>query len=149
MFDPSGIRLKHFAAHGGYAFVTGDEVILMEGFGRYFSTKAQAKKAARGHGLELHKDDSVSRTSWGEPYGPGPHFVLPDGRLVTMHRKGQKVRFFDEAGQQVGPEQPNVAPAHAAAYRAGWRSASPKMRAIEALAEIQEPELMGMTRRRK
>lgn len=49
------------------------------------------------------------------------HYRLPDGRLVTMRRLGQRVRFFNDAtGAQVGPEQSNVYPAVCAAAAAGW-----------------------------
>ena len=87
--------------------------------------------------------------TWGEPYGRGPHFILPDGTFVTMHRKVQKVRFFDKIGRQVGPEQSNVAPAMAAAYRAGWKTANPKLRSAEALARVQEPWLFGKGSKRR
>lgn len=59
---------------------------------------------------------------WGKPYGPGPHYVMRDGKEVTMYRKGQKVRFYDQRGNQVGPEQANVAPAVAYAHSQSWRS---------------------------
>lgn len=59
---------------------------------------------------------------WGSPYGPGPHYKTSDGKEVTMYRKGQKVRFYDRSGHQVGPEQSNVAPAVAFAHSQGWRS---------------------------
>jgi hypothetical protein len=39
-----------------------------------------------------------------------------------MHRKRQAVRFYDAKGEQVGPEQTNVAPAVASAIDAGWHS---------------------------
>jgi hypothetical protein len=42
-----------------------------------------------------------------------------------MYRKGQRVRFYDERGRQVGPEQSNVAPAVAYAQSQGWRSLNP------------------------
>ncbi len=58
--------------------------------------------------------------SWGKPYGAG--FQTPYGR-VWMMRKGVRVRFFDEEGNQVGPEHSNVAPAVAYAMSKGWRDA--------------------------
>lgn len=58
---------------------------------------------------------------FGKPYGTTP-YVTPDGDELFMYRKGQKVRFFDARGVQVGPEQPNVAPAVAYARSQGWRS---------------------------
>jgi len=60
--------------------------------------------------------------NFGSPYGQSPSYVLPDGREVTMWRKGQRVRFYDADGNQVGPEQKNVAPAAAYAYSQGWRN---------------------------
>lgn len=60
--------------------------------------------------------------TWGSPYGgDGPAYDTPDGP-VTMRRKGQKVRFYDADGNQVGPEQANVAPAAAYAADQGWTS---------------------------
>lgn len=54
-------------------------------------------------------------TSWG-------FFETPSGR-VEARRKGQRVRFLDERGRQVGPEHKNVAPAFAWAEAQGWRLA--------------------------
>jgi hypothetical protein len=59
---------------------------------------------------------------FGKMYGPGPHYVVPpilaDGdpeylcrTPVWMWRRGQRVRFFDAQGNQVGPEHKNVVPA--------------------------------------
>ena len=56
---------------------------------------------------------------WGTPYGFGPAYLTRHG-LVWMRRRGQRVRFFDEHGTQVGPEQANVAPAVAYAIAQGW-----------------------------
>ena len=41
-----------------------------------------------------------------------------------MHRKGQRVRFYDASGKQVGPEQTNVSPAVLYANVHGWHSPS-------------------------
>lgn len=58
---------------------------------------------------------------YGEMYGPGPHYVTPpNGIAVWMWRKGQHVRFYDEHGNQVGPEHGNVAPAVCWAAGQGW-----------------------------
>ena len=63
-------------------------------------------------------------SDWGKPYGgDGPAYNTPDGP-VWMRRKGQAVRFFDTDGNQVGPEQRNVAPASAYAQEQGWTSPS-------------------------
>jgi hypothetical protein len=51
-------------------------------------------------------------------------YITRDGRRVWMHRKGQRVRWLDEAGEQVGPEQANVAPALAYASTHGWAEES-------------------------
>ena len=48
-------------------------------------------------------------TSWGEVWGAP--WVHADGRIVVMRRKGQRVRFFDHKGEQIGPEHRNVVPA--------------------------------------
>jgi hypothetical protein len=57
---------------------------------------------------------------WGRQYGEGPHYVTPEGTLVWMHRRGQRVRFFNAEGAQVGPEHRNVAPALVWKAVAGW-----------------------------
>jgi len=67
-------------------------------------------------------DLTVPEPGWGEVYaGPSPAYQTPEG-LVWMFRAGQRVRFYDEAGQQVGPEQSNVAPAVAFALSQWWFS---------------------------
>lgn len=57
---------------------------------------------------------------WGKPYGGAQNIRTDEGVLVTMYRNRCRVRFYDANGQQVGPEQSNVAPAIAAAMQAGW-----------------------------
>ena len=58
--------------------------------------------------------------SWGKVYGLP--YDLPDGRRVWMCRgKYNRVRFYTAEGEQVGPEQSNVAPAVAFALTYGWR----------------------------
>jgi len=79
---------------------------------------------------------------FGSPYGQDPSYVLPDGRKVTMWRKGQKVRFYDTSGNQVGPEQANVAPAAAYAYSQGWRD--PEMPPVDSPV-IREWAKVGVT----
>lgn len=56
---------------------------------------------------------------WGELWGELCYDTAEHGR-VWAHRKGCKVRFFDAAGVQVGPEQPNVFPAIVYAHHQGW-----------------------------
>lgn len=65
---------------------------------------------------------AVPDPGWGKPYGSdgGPSYVTGDGTPVFMFRKGQAVRFYDGSGQQVGPDQTNVAPAVAYAHSQGW-----------------------------
>ncbi|KKM92024.1 hypothetical protein LCGC14_1222580 [marine sediment metagenome] len=55
---------------------------------------------------------------WGKPYGMP--FCTRHGRVRRMFRKGQRVRFYDGQGRQIGPEQRNVAPAVAYALSKGW-----------------------------
>lgn len=57
---------------------------------------------------------------FGRPYGHNP-MVTDTGIEVWMWRKGQKVRFFDCNGQQVGPEHANVVPALLSVWKRGWR----------------------------
>lgn len=57
---------------------------------------------------------------FGRPYGPGPHYTTSEGVDVWMWRKGQRVRFYDTHGTQVGPEHTNVAPAVVWAAFHGW-----------------------------
>lgn len=64
-----------------------------------------------------------SRIDFGRPYGEEP-MVNNRGRQIFMHRRGQKVRFYDRNGRQVGPEHRNVAPAMAWAHASGYYSPS-------------------------
>ena len=63
---------------------------------------------------------------WGERYAAGkglyPSYWTDEDHPVWMFRKGQRVRFYDQHGEQVGPEQANVAPAVAYAHAEGWRT---------------------------
>lgn len=56
------------------------------------------------------------------PFGAlyGAAFYSTGSAVVAMFRKRSKVRFYTMHGEQVGPEQPNVAPAICAAAAAGW-----------------------------
>ncbi len=62
---------------------------------------------------------------FGKPYAAGVRYLTEDERPVSMWRRGQKVRFYDDDGNQVGPEQSNVAPALAYTYSKGWREIKP------------------------
>ncbi len=58
--------------------------------------------------------------SWGRPYAPGKGYRTHDGQTVHMYRKRQRVRFYTDDGQQVGPELANVYPAICYAHGHGW-----------------------------
>jgi len=89
---------------GGYckahAIEVGDEV----GFGRVVRAGRRTAEAPD--------------PGWGERWGT---WEGPGGERVYMFRKGQKCRFYNGQGEQVGPEQSNVAPAHAWAMSNGYR----------------------------
>lgn len=57
---------------------------------------------------------------WGEVWG-APFVRRSDGATVLMRRKAQRVQFFTQAGEPVGPEHRNVVPALIWA----WASGSP------------------------
>lgn len=71
--------------------------------------------------LEAQTAGKPEADRFGKPYGGG--WTTPDGKLLMMRRKGQRVRFFDEAGTQVGPEHMNVAPAVAWGIAQGFKDA--------------------------
>ena len=63
---------------------------------------------------------------FGQVYGgPGPHYITRERQEVTMYRKHQAVRFYTDAGEQVGPEQSNVCGAIAYAMCHKWYSTHP------------------------
>lgn len=49
-------------------------------------------------------------TPWGEVWG-APWVRESDGAVILMRRKAQRVRFFTQDGEPVGPEHRNVVPA--------------------------------------
>jgi len=53
-----------------------------------------------------------------------PDYVTADGVEVWIERKGQKTRFLDACGSQVGPVHRNLAPAIIWARAHGWRDPS-------------------------
>lgn len=57
--------------------------------------------------------------NWGSPYPQSVSYNTPDGP-VWMRRRGQRVRYYNAAGDQVGPEHSNVAPAVGYAQQQGW-----------------------------
>jgi len=101
-----------------------------------------ARVEKREHGLSLKASRKIARdhlcenpryygkrfgsfggiwTEWkakGERWGK---YRTDRGLIVTMYRKRQKVRFFTEAGRQIGPEQANVGPGIAYAMVHGWQ----------------------------
>lgn len=85
---------------------------------RPFDPEAPREHYAGAHHFAVNGIDPKFK-----PYGSEP-WLTPEGRNVYMFRKrtGQRVRFYDEDGNQVGPEQQNVAPAHAYAGSQGWKS---------------------------
>ena len=57
---------------------------------------------------------------WGDPYVAAFAYLTRRG-LVWMRRKGQRVRFYNAYGAQVGPEQENAESAYTYAHTHGWR----------------------------
>jgi hypothetical protein len=55
-------------------------------------------------------------------YGPGEDatYTNPTGAQLWMYRQSQKIRFFDGAGDQVGPEHASLVPATVWAFAHGW-----------------------------
>lgn len=78
--------------------------------------------------------ESRIEPSWGKPYGGSDPFVTPRGARRWMYRKGQRVRFYDVKGRQVGPEQSNVAPAIAFALHYGWFDSASACRVMKLAA---------------
>jgi hypothetical protein len=75
---------------------------------------------------------------WGDNYGCGePAYVTPDGVQVWMYRKGQRVRYFDGDGTQVGPEHRNVAPAAYWAAASGWIDPTRPDLSVACIAEVR------------
>ena len=57
---------------------------------------------------------------WGVRYsGPCPAYQTPEGP-VWLYRKGQRVRFYNDDGLQVGPEQADIVPAISYARSQCW-----------------------------
>jgi hypothetical protein len=64
--------------------------------------------------------------NWGKLYGgsePSYHIRSGEkrGQPVWLYRKGTHCRWYDKDGEQIGPEQSNVAPALAYAEAHHWR----------------------------
>ncbi len=78
----------------------------------------------RGRGpipLEPAAPYALPDPGWGKHYGGGnsPSYMSGEGP-VWMFRYRQRVRFYNAAGEQVGVEQANVAPAVAYALHLTW-----------------------------
>lgn len=67
----------------------------------------------------------MSAPGW-KPYGAGLAYKKRGRASIFLWRRGQRCRWFTEKGDQVGPEQANVAPAvvwaHGHGYSSGWLS---------------------------
>lgn len=64
------------------------------------------------------------KAPWGQVYGGASQYHTPRGAIRWMCRRGQRVRFYTSGGEQVGPEQTNVALAVAWAIKQGWRDST-------------------------
>jgi hypothetical protein len=64
--------------------------------------------------------------SFGTFYGAGeqPSYITDTGVEIWMHREGKSVRFFDRAGNQIGPEHSHVHASVCWAFAAGWNNPS-------------------------
>lgn len=105
---------------------------------KVYDDASSAKKDAEGR-LEKARKQYEARAKTRGPKDPGfgtiygspetPSYLTPKGP-VWMWRKGQKVRFYTKDGEQVGPEQRNVAPAMAFADEQGWKNGDPRIEAL-------------------
>jgi hypothetical protein len=85
----------------------------------------QGTHYARHEDVVTVLDLAVPDPGWGAPYGGLAYWTQGcPGTPLWMFRKGQRVRFYGPDGQQVGPEQANVAPAVAYAHSKRWLIAS-------------------------
>ena len=49
-------------------------------------------------------------------------YTNDEGGELWMYRRGRKIRFFDGAANQVGPEHDNIVPAIVWAFSNGWKA---------------------------
>lgn len=86
-----------------------------------------------------HADPVIVNPGFGQLYGCGPQcaYMTTKGVQVWMWRKGQKVRYYDAAGAQVGPEHRNVVPAIVWAAAEGWIDPLTPMLSIAVTAEVR------------
>ena len=82
----------------------------------YYQRLEPVEKACK---QAAHSSVKIPSPGWGKSYG-GTSYLTDQSVRVWLHRKGQRVRFYDADGKQVGPEQSNVAPALAYASRNKW-----------------------------
>ena len=84
-------------------------------------------------------DADPADPGFGQRYGCGPEpaYVTPAGVAVWMQRHGQRVRFYTAAGQQVGPEHRNVAPATVWAGINGWVDPTAPLLSLGVIAETR------------
>lgn len=83
----------------------------------YRNAEGPLSEARRVAGKPL----TEAAVTWGKEYAAGSYFLTPDQKKVRMFRKGTRVRFYTDGGEQVGPEQANVGPAVAYALAHGWK----------------------------
>ena len=89
-------------------------------YGRVDWVDTRGMQYSDGAQMVIVLDIVPPEPGWGEMYsGPCPAYQTPEGP-VWMYRKGQRVRFYNDDGLQVGPEQSNVAPAVAYAMSQCW-----------------------------
>jgi hypothetical protein len=64
--------------------------------------------------------------NFGEFYGASeaPSYTTDTGVEIWLYRKVQKIRFFDRAANQIGPEHSNVYMATVWAFAHGWTNPS-------------------------
>lgn len=75
---------------------------------------------------------------WGEDYGCGQvAYVTPQGIAVWMYRKGQRVRFYDMRGKQVGPQHKNVYPATIYAAANAWVDPTSPNLSLACITEVR------------
>lgn len=85
-----------------------------------------------------HAAPAIVNPRFGELYGgTDPAYVTPAGVAVWMWRKGQRVRFYDAAGTQVGPEHRNVVPAIVWAGAHAWVSPDHPNLSLAVIAEVR------------
>jgi N12 class adenine-specific DNA methylase/uncharacterized protein (DUF3820 family) len=93
---------------------------LLGKYKRQLGEELHGKATTFAEPPEKPPEEEKSAVDWGKPYAD-LKYILPDGSEVHMRRNGQRVRYYDTKGEQVGPEQGNVAPAIAFAETKGWR----------------------------